>query len=493
MKVLVTGGTGVVGTATVRELVRRRHQVRLLSRHARKDVAQFAEEVEPYEASVADSQSVRGAAEGCDAILHVAGVVRAAPPDVTLEGVNVDGTRHMLAEADRARVRRFVYVSSLGAERGASEYHRTKRRAEELVERWRGAWTIVRPANVYGPGDGELSLLLTMVRTLPALPVIDDGDHPFQPIWMDDLAAALATVLERPDLARRTLDVAGPEVTTTNDVVDRFQHLTGKERIRIPVPNWLASTGSRIASAFGVDAPIGADQVTMLIEENVIQPNGVNALTEILHVRPTPLADGLAKLADAQPEKLPSEGVGRLFRRRYWADIVGSRYTPDELFALLRRHFATLTPDTMDVGAEPGTPTSIEQGATITMALPLRGNVQVRAEEITDRTMTLVTLEGHPLAGAIRFLFEERGDAVRFEVQSYDRAGSTIDRVAMSTIGRFLKSGTWGALVERMVEVSGGRAPEGVQRESEALDEEQAAKVEEWVEEIVVERKKEEG
>jgi NADH dehydrogenase len=335
-------------------------------------------------------------------------------------------------------------------------------------------------------------LLLTMVRTLPALPVIDDGDQPFQPIWMDDVAAALATVLERPDLAGRTLDIAGPEVTTTNDVVDRLQRITGKERIRIPVPNWLASAGSRLASAFGVDAPVGADQVTMLIEENVIQPNGVNALTEILDVEPTPLADGLAKLADAQPEKLPSEGVGRLFRRRYWADIVGSSRTPDELFALLRRHFGSLTPDTMDVGAEPGSPTSIEEGATITMALPLRGNVQVRAEQITDRTMTLVTLEGHPLAGAIRFLFEERGDAIRVEVQSYDRAGSTIDRVAMSTIGRFLKSATWEALVERMVEVSGGRAPDGVQVESEALDEEQASRVEEWVEELVMERKREE-
>ena len=493
MKVLVTGGTGVVGVAAVRELLKRGHQVRLLSRHARRDAAQFPDGVEPFEGTVSDATTVSGCADVCEAVLHIVGIVRAESPDATLEAVNVDGTRNMLVEAERAGIRRFVYVSSLGAERGTSDYHRTKREAEELVERWPGNWTIVRPGNVYGPGDEQLSMLLTMVRTLPALPVIDAGDQPFQPILADDLAVALANVLERTDLSGRSLDVAGTEITTMDEVIAHFERITGKERARIPVPSWLASTGSKMASVFGVDAPISADQVTMLVEENVIPPNGVNALTEVLHVTPTPLVEGLRRLADAQPEKLPSDGVGRLFRRRYWADIYGSRYSPDELFRLLRDHFATLTPDTMEIGAEPGTPTRIEEGATITMALPFRGNVQVRVEEVSDRSMTLVTLEGHPLAGAVRFLFEERGDAVRFEVQSYDRAGSTIDRIAMSTLGRFVKSATWSSLVQRIVDVSGGRAADGVQTESEALDEEQATRVEGWVADLVTQRKREEN
>ncbi len=494
MKVLVTGGTGVVGGATVRELVRRGHEVRLFSRHAKHDVAEFGGKVEAREGSVGTALDVRGVAEGCEAVLHVAGIVRESAPEATFEKVNVDGTRLMLEEAARAGVRRFVYVSSLGAERGASDYHTSKRRAETVVRESELAWTIVRPGNVYGPGDEVVSLLLTMLRTLPAIPVIDDGDQPFQPIWAPDLAKALATVLERPDLVHRELDVAGEEVTTTNELLDRFERITDTSRPRVPVPSWLASTSARLASAFGVSTPVNTDQITMLIEGNIIPADRPNALTDVLHVEPTPLDEALRLLADAQPEKLPSEGVGRLFRRRYWADIEGSRYDVEQLSAMFRNRFNELTPDgTMELGTEPGTPTRITEGATLTMDLPLRGTVQVRVEEVTPRAITFVTLEGHPLAGAIRFLFERRGDAVRFEVQTYDRAGSTVDRLAMSTFGRVLKGATWVKLVEAVIEESGGTAPDGVETDSEALEDAQAKEIERWVEDLVMTRRRETG
>jgi NADH dehydrogenase len=494
MKVLVTGGTGVVGRATVRELVRRGRAVRLFSRHAREDVTEFGGTVEARDGSIGSALDVRGVAEGCDAVLHVAGIVRESAPEVTFETVNVEGTRSLLEEAARAGARRFVYVSSLGAERGESDYHTSKRRAEELVRESELAWTIVRPGNVYGPGDEVVSLLLTMLRTLPAIPVIDDGDQPFQPIWAPDLARALATVLERPDLVHRVLDVAGEEITTTNAILDRFERITDKSRPRVPIPSWLASTSARLASAFGVDAPVNTDQITMLIEGNVIPADRPNALTDVLHIAPTPLDEALRSLADAQPEKLPSEGVGRLFRRRYRADIEGSRYDAEALSAMFRERFNELTPDgTMEIGTEPGTPTRIVEGATLTMDLPLRGTVQVRVEEVTPRAITFVTLEGHPLAGAIRFLFERRGDAVRFEVQTYDRAGSTVDRVAMSTIGRVVKGATWVKLVEQVIEASGGTAPEGVETETEALEKEQATEIERWVKDLVMTRRRETG
>src|SRR5262245_6581810 len=114
MQILVTGGSGVVGVGTVTELVRRGHKVRLLARHARDDARQWPRGVTPHEGDVTDPASIAGAADGCDAVLHVAGIVDESPPDVTFEHVNVGGTRNMLAEAQRAGVRRFVYLSSLG-------------------------------------------------------------------------------------------------------------------------------------------------------------------------------------------------------------------------------------------------------------------------------------------------------------------------------------------------------------------------------------------
>jgi uncharacterized protein YbjT (DUF2867 family) len=112
--------------------------------------------------------------------------------------VNVEGTRRLAAEAKRAGVRRFVYVSSLGAERGASDYHRSKKAAEDAVRAVAPeGWLILRPGNVYGPGDEVISLLLKMVRALPVVPTIGRGDQPFQPVWHEDLGLALARAVER--------------------------------------------------------------------------------------------------------------------------------------------------------------------------------------------------------------------------------------------------------------------------------------------------------
>ena len=172
MRILVTGGTGVIGTETISELLRGGHQVRLLSRHAAEDARQW-KGVEARQGDVSDAASLAQSADGCNAVLHIAGI---ASDDVSeLERINVTGTSNMLAEARRAGVGRFVYVSSLGAERGASAYHQSKRKAESLVANSALDWTILRPGNVYGPGDEIISLLLRAVRALPVVPVIDEG------------------------------------------------------------------------------------------------------------------------------------------------------------------------------------------------------------------------------------------------------------------------------------------------------------------------------
>ncbi|HUF26186.1 MAG TPA: complex I NDUFA9 subunit family protein [Gemmatimonadaceae bacterium] len=482
MRVLVTGGTGVVGNAAVTALLERGHEVRLLSRHAARDARRWSSGVEPSPGNVTEPASLRGAADGCDAVLHLVGVVAERPPKATLEGVNVEGTRNIVAEAERAGVRKFTFVSSLGAERGTSPYHRSKYRAEQIVRAFRGGWVILRPGNVYGPGDDEISLLLKMVRALPAIPVIGDGDQPFQPIWHEDLGAALARAVERDDLHRRVLELAGPERTTQTDLLDRLTALTGREPARVPLPALLAAIGTRVAAAVGVEVPFNESQLTMLREGSVIEDPAHNALTAVFGIEPTSLDEGLARLADEQPEQLPGQGVGRLRRKQFWADITGSPDTPEMLIDRLRRQFAEIMP--IEVGSEPGAQIVPERGATITMSLPVRGNIQVRVAECGEHVLTLLTVEGHPLAGAVRFLAEERGDLLRFEVQTYDRPSSISDYLVMSTIGNLLQDLNWAAVVEHMVEAAGGRAAEGVQRDSEALDEEQTERIERWLEEL---------
>jgi nucleoside-diphosphate-sugar epimerase len=494
MRVLVTGGTGVVGKPAVDRLVELGHTVRLLSRHAARDARLWKEGVEAHPGDVGTGDGIDGAADGCDAVLHIVGIVSETPPESTFERVNVEGTRRIVREAERAGVRRLVYVSSLGAETGESAYHRSKHAGEEIVRGFRGSWLILRPGNVYGPGDEVISLLLKMVRTLPAVPVVGWGDHRFQPVRAEDFAHAVARAVERDEPSCVALDAAGSEVVSVNEVLDLLESITGRSPSRIPVPAPIVKAGAAVADRIGMDAPINADQVTMMLEENVIRPGRSNALTEAFGIVPTPLATGLALLADALPEKLPSEGVGALHAHRYWADIEGSRCSADELFEIVRTEFPTLPPEgLLRAGAEPGAPAALEEGVTMTMAIPLRGHVQVRVEEIGDRTITCVTVEGHLLAGVIRFSVQEIGDRLRFVIRSSFRAGTVVDSVGMATVGGMLQKATWLGMVEEVVRRSGGTAPEGAREESRRLSERQAEGVERWVRGLVERRRADES
>jgi NADH dehydrogenase len=480
MKVLVTGGTGVVGAAAVRSLLAGGHTVRLLSRHARTDADRWrGQSVEAREGSVGRAEQVAGAAEGCDAVLHIAGIFEETPPEVTFAAVNVGGTRNLLAEAEIAGVKRFIHVSSLGADTGQSAYHASKREAEELVRHFPGDWLILRPGNVYGPGDEVLSFLLQTVRSAPAAPVIEGGGHPFQPLHADDLGTALALAVTRNDLSHRVLLLAGPEVTTTNDVLDRLARLTGREPVRLSVPGALATLGAQAASMLGVRVPLNQDKVTMLREGNVIPPGEVNALTEVLGVTPTPLDEGLRRLANTQPEQLADQGTGTLMRRRYGARLTGVTRAPQDLFAEFRRRFFELVPEsTVQEAGEPVGEVRIEPGSVLTLSLPFRGNVQVRIVEVTDTSLTLVTVAGHPLAGNNTFRFEGMpGVDLRFMVETVDRSATLLDELAMLPFGHILKGFTWNTVVEETARMAGAVPPVEVETEEHALtgEEEKAA------------------
>jgi NADH dehydrogenase len=473
MKILVTGGTGVIGEGVIPELIQRGHDVRLLSRHADDDAKQWPN-VEPFAGNVADAASLSGAADGCDAIVHIAGIAFEDPPKLTFEAVNVDGTGNMIAEAERAGVKRFVYVSSLGADVGESPYHKSKRAAERLVETSGLEWTIVRPGNVYGPGDEVLSRILKMVRALPAVPVIDSGDQEFQPIWHEDLAKILAGVVERRDLAGQTLEAAGPEITTMNEVIEKFCTITGRSPLTVPVPSALAQ--------FGVDE----NMLTMLKEENVVR--GRSAV-EVLGINATPLDHGLNLLADAMRETLPEDGVGSLEHKKFFADIRGSRFTAASLMTLFRERVNEFMP--IEFVAEPGAPDRIEKGATLTGSLPLRGNFQVRVEVAEPQHVVFATIEGHPLAGIVEFTTSEEGGALRFAIDTWTRASNFLDWVAVRTVGAPAQDANWRAVVQRIIDASGGTS-EGVQQEKEKLSDDEATRVEERVKGLVQERKRDE-
>ncbi len=482
MKVLVTGGSGVIGESAVRELHRAGHTVRVLTRHAGRDQKWWPEGVEGWAGDVSNTTSIEGAADGCDVVLHIAGIVEEHPPAITFQSVNIEGTRYTVLEAERAGARKFIYLSSLGADRGKSEYHKSKLVGEDVAKTFSRDWVIVRPGAVYGPGDEHLSVLLRMVRTLPIIPTIGDGDQRFQPIWHEDFAKALRVAVERDDVRCMVLEVAGEDLTSQNDLVARLRAITDRPAVQAPLPEMLASWGLKALDAVGIDVPLAEAQLDMLAEGNAIEPGSENALVTVLGVSPTPLDTGLRLLADAQPEQLPEAGVGALRRKRFWIDITNGRYDADGLFEYVRTHLSELMPAIVEMRAEPNASSDVREGETLTLEIPLRGHIQVRVGEAGDRRITLLTLAGHPIAGAVRFLVEPvegRAGVVRFEIQVYDRAASFVDEIVLRTVGEWFQRASWIGLAESVARAAGGESA-GVQSQTDELNEHDAKVVNEW-------------
>jgi NADH dehydrogenase len=501
MKILVTGGSGVIGAGAIPALLKAGHEVRFLSRGAERDARDFPERVEAFAADISKPETLAGAAEGCEVVIHITGVVNEKPPEITFEKINVEGTGNMLRAAEEAGVRRFIYISSLGADSGESAYHKSKLRAEELVKKFGREWLILRPGNVYGPGDEVISTLFKMIRNLPVIPMVGQGDQRFEPIWYEDLGEAIARAAGEGALRGETLELTGGEGTSTADLIERICAITGRKPAQVPLPAWMAQIGTAMAESFGgfgqsmasmsgVSTPINSSQLQMLVEENVIKKPDGNALTEVFKITPTPLDIGLRELADQLPELLPEQGVGSMERKRFWADVSGARLTSAELLRLFREHVTEIMP--IEFAAEPEVPKEAQKGATLTGAIPGRGNIQVRVEEETPESVTFATVEGHPLAGIVTFRSEGVGDGLRFTVEVHARAANVLDWIALHTVGSPMQKQNWKQVVERVVELTGGTAPEGVQTSSEKLSEEEAERVESWVRRMVRERKREE-
>ena len=484
MKILVTGGTGVIGAGVIPELLSRGHHVRLLSRHADEDARRW-KTVEAIAGDVSEATSLRGTAATCDAIVHIAGIAVEHPPEVTFEKVNVEGTRNILAEAERSSVRRFIHVSSLGADKGTSDYHRSKFAAEQIVAQSNLEWTILRPGGVYGPGDEVISNLIKMVRALPAVPVVDDGEQPFQPVWFEDLAKAIAVIAEGDALLRETVEIAGREVTNLNDVIRKIGALTDRSPLRLRVPMPLASIAANIASK-AIDMPFDETKLTMLREKNVLSDPSSDPLGR-LGIEPTALDVGLARLADEMPEKLPEDGIGAMHHKHFHGDITGSQYTATSLMTLFRERVNDMMP--IEFASEPGAPTKIEPGITMTGSLPLRGHFQIRVEVVEPARVVFATVEGHPLAGIVEFRTEDRGSAVRFAIDVFTRAGTILDFVAERTVGGLAQSATWRAVVQNVIDASGGSS-DGVHSESKALSDDEAEAVEKRVKSMVQRRQR---
>ncbi|MGI8460621.1 MAG: SDR family oxidoreductase, partial [Solirubrobacterales bacterium] len=193
--ILLTGATGVVGTALIPELLQRGHTVRALVREPRRLGAQRVN-VQIALADLGDPHGLRHAMRGIDTVIHLGATIRDQPPR-RLEEVNGLGTVRLLRAAERAGVNRFVFFSAIGATGfQRTRFFRSKALAEQAVAEADLRSTIIAPSIVYDPHDHWTSWLRRLAL-FPVLPTSGNGRASYQPIWARDVAAATAAALER--------------------------------------------------------------------------------------------------------------------------------------------------------------------------------------------------------------------------------------------------------------------------------------------------------
>ena len=273
-------------------LAGRGHQVRALVRRDDPGRAAAALPAERTPGDLADPAALAALTRGADVIVHLVGIIVEAGA-ATFEAVHVEGTRRLLTAAREAGVRRFVHMSAVGArdEPGATRYHRTKWRAEELVRSSGLPHAIFRPSIISGPENRPIRTLARLHRWSPLVPVFGDGGFAMQPVWIGDVALAFALAAERPALSG-VFELGGPATLTYEEFVRAIGRAAGHPRRLVHVPLAVARAAAAALGVMGPLAPLTLDQLQMLVEGSATP---ANALESTFGIWALPFDEGLAR------------------------------------------------------------------------------------------------------------------------------------------------------------------------------------------------------
>jgi len=275
LKVLVTGGTGFVGTHVVNALLRRGHAVAVLSRRPESARNRYNRQVAIVQGDVLDPSSLERAAAGREAVVHLVGII-AEKGDQTFDRMHREAVENAIAAARQAGVRRLLHMSAMGvSDDSPSEYGRTKAAGERVVRASGLDWTIFRPSIIFGPGDGFVTLLAGLIRGNPGfIPVIGPGTTRFMPVSVYDVARVYADALEKPETIGKAFEVGGPETFTLDEMNREIALAVGKRRKPlVHFPLWwgrfLAGRFEWLAKKGWIDSPpVTRDQLRSLSRDN---------------------------------------------------------------------------------------------------------------------------------------------------------------------------------------------------------------------------------
>lgn len=271
----VFGGSGFVGRHTVRALARNGWRVRAAVR--RPDLAGHLQpmgnvgQIHAVQANVRYPASVAAACAGADVVINLVAVMTPSGKQ-SFDALHVAGARAIGKAAREAGVKRLIHVSALGADRNsASGYARSKAAGESaLLEEFPDA-VILRPSIVFGPEDEFFNRFAAMARVSPLLPLIGGGRNKFQPVFVGDLATAIANIADGAGRNGTVYEIGGPEVVSMRQVMDKVLDWSDRRRGYLRLPYWVAKVAGFLTAPLPNSIrPVTVDQVRLLQRDNVV-------------------------------------------------------------------------------------------------------------------------------------------------------------------------------------------------------------------------------
>lgn len=273
--VTVFGGSGFLGREVMRALAERGYRVRIAVRHPRRirHRRPVGAEVDAVRANVCSPPSVNAAVRDAEAVINLVGILAEAGGQQS-EAVHAEGAGIVAAAAARVGAR-LIHISAIGVdEKSRARYARSKAHGEAAVRLAMPDATIFRPSIMFGPRDDFLNRFARMTRILPFLPLIGGGDTRFQPVFVGDVANAIAKAVGRQTRPGTTYELGGPDVMTFRELMDFVLSTLDRRRLLVPIPVEIAKFQASVLQHLP-EAPLTPDQVELLTRDSIVSSAAV--------------------------------------------------------------------------------------------------------------------------------------------------------------------------------------------------------------------------
>jgi NADH dehydrogenase len=270
--VTVFGGSGFLGRHVTRALAREGYRIRPAVR--RPDLAGHLQplgrvgQIHAVQANLRYPASVQAAVRGADVVINLVGILFERGKQ-RFEAVQAEGA-HAVAQAAAAAGARLVHVSALGADPDSPAlYARSKAQGEVAVLAAAPDATILRPSIVFGPEDDFFNRFASLARMAPALPLIGGGETKFQPVFVGDVAQAIARAVGGRAKGGTIYELGGPEVKSFRELMEYVLAVTERRRLLVPLPFGLAKLQAQLLQLLPTPL-LTPDQVELLRTDNVV-------------------------------------------------------------------------------------------------------------------------------------------------------------------------------------------------------------------------------